>query len=32
VRQHEFWAKTLREAILRNGDATNVVSAQGEAA
>jgi benzoate/toluate 1,2-dioxygenase subunit alpha len=32
VRQHEFWAKTLREAILRNGDATNVVPAQGEAA
>jgi len=33
VRQHEFWAKSLREAILRNsGDATDVVPVQGEAA
>jgi benzoate/toluate 1,2-dioxygenase subunit alpha len=33
VRQHEFWAKSLREAILRNGrDAPGVVSVQGEAA
>jgi benzoate/toluate 1,2-dioxygenase alpha subunit len=33
VRQHEFWAKSLRQAILRNGaEAADAVLMQGEAA